>query len=192
MLTKVRLYGVMGKKFGKEWALDVSSPAEALRMIEANQPGLHRWMIENRETYANYRITCINADGVEEDLSDDTYGLERRQLSEIRFAPITAGASGAVKIFVGAVLVIASFIPGPWTPYASYMLKIGATLILSGVIEVLSPRPKKTEPDGPGSYYFDGPANTQRQGAPVPLIYGRVLVGAQPISAAISIDEVAV
>jgi predicted phage tail protein len=187
MLTKVRLYGVMGKKFGKEWMLNVSSPSEALRMIEANKPGLTRWMIENKETYDKYRVTCINADGIEEDLNDDSYSLERGQLKEIRFAPLTAGASGVVKIFVGVILVVAGlYFNQPW------MVKIGAALILGGVIEALSPRPN-TKKDGetPGSYYFDGAANTQRQGSPVPLIYGRVLAGSQTISASISIDEVA-
>jgi predicted phage tail protein len=190
MLTKVRLDGVMGKKFGKEWELEVSSPAEALRLIEANQPGLRSWIINNMKTYDAYEVICTYEDGREEALCDDTYGAQRGNLSMIRFSPTISGASSTVKIIVGVVLIaVGYFVPGPWSPY---LYSIGASLILGGVIEALSPRPKA--PDGSGadngnSYYFDGPANTELQGAPVPLIYGRLLVGSHPISASVTVDE---
>ena len=68
---------------------------------------------------------------------------------------------------------------------------IGAALILGGVVELLSPRPKKDDKADTNSFYFDGPTNTEQQGSPVPLIYGRMLVGSHPISASISVDEIA-
>jgi predicted phage tail protein len=74
------------------------------------------------------------------------------------------------------------------------MFQAGVSLALSGVIEILSPRPKL--PDGSNedsakSFYFDGAVNTEMQGRPIPLIYGRVLTGSHPISASISVDEIA-
>jgi predicted phage tail protein len=189
MLTKVRLDGVMGKKFGKHWELDVSSPAEALRMIEANRPGLRQWVLSNREKYSTYRVVCTLDDGREEELEDATYVANRTNLKSIRFTPVVEGASGAAKIVVGAIMIaVAYFAPGPWSPY---LYQIGAALILGGVVELLSPRPKKDDKSETNSYYFDGPANTERQGNPVPLIYGRMLVGSHPISASISVDEIA-
>jgi predicted phage tail protein len=191
MLTKVRLDGVMGKKFGKSWDLAVSSPAEALRMIEANKPGLRAWIISNQQTYDAYKIVCVYADGREELLDENTFPLQRGGLKMIRFTPVVAGASAVTRIIVGAVMIAASFlVPGAWSPY---LFKIGTALVLGGVIEALSPRPKTRNDYGEqiNSYYFNGPANTDQQGAAVPLIYGRVLVGSHPISASISIDEVA-
>lgn len=187
MLTKVRLDGVMGKKFGKDWELDVTSPSEALRMIEANRPGLRSWIIQNREKYNAYRIVCTFDDGREEELEDSTYVATRTNLVSIRFTPTVAGASGIVKVFVGVVMVVVGTVwEQPW------LIKMGAAMILGGVVQMLTFQPKK-EPDkeGPGSNYFDGPANTERQGNPVPLIYGRVMTGSHPISASISIDEIA-
>jgi predicted phage tail protein len=192
MLTKVRLDGVMGKKFGKEWELDVSSPAEALRMIEANSPGLKSWVVQNRDKYSAYRVICVYDDGREEALDDDTYVATRTNLKLIRFSPTVAGSSGVVKVIVGALLIIGSFyVPGPWS---KFMFQAGVSLALSGVIEILSPRPKL--PDGSNedsakSFYFDGAVNTEMQGRPIPLIYGRVLTGSHPISASISVDEIA-
>lgn len=180
----------MGKKFGKEWELEVSSPAEALRVIEANQPGLRAWVVNNIQTYDAYEVTCTYEDGRVEPLSDETYSLERGKLASIRFTPVVSGAGSTAKIIVGAVLIaVGYFVPGPWSPY---LYQMGAMLILGGVIEALSPRPKTGDnnADSSNSYYFDGPANTEVQGAPVPLIYGRILVGSHPISAAISVDEV--
>lgn len=42
MLTKIVLGGAMGRIWGKEWFLDVNSPAEAIQMINANKPGFLR------------------------------------------------------------------------------------------------------------------------------------------------------
>ena len=191
MLTKVRLKGVMGKKFGEEWELAVSSPAEALRLIEANEPGVEAWIANNAETYAHYRVTVVYADDREEDLSDNDYPMLRNGLKEIIFEPIVQGASGIVRAIVGVVAMVAGFVFGN-----PYLFKFGAAMFMSGVVELLSPRPKTRNQDDSGSsesYYFNGPVNTQRQGNPVPLIYGkRVLVGSQPISASISIDEIPV
>lgn len=191
MLTKVRLDGAMGKKFGEEWNLQVATPAEALRLIEANKPGLRAWLIANAQTYNGYEVICTYVDGREEHLHDETFLLERDQLSEIRFVPVVIGASGVVKAVVGVIMVVAGvYFDQPW------LVKLGATMILGGVIEALSPRPKTgTNGNDEGrsnSYYFDGPANTEIQGSPVPLIYGRLLVGSHPISASITVDEVAV
>lgn len=176
----------MGKKFGKSWNLAVSSPGEALRMIEANKPGLRSWIIQNKEKYDAYRVVCTYEDGREEFLDDESYLLERGGLKSIRFTPTVSGASGVVRAIVGVVLiVVGSFTSNP------FLIKIGASLVLSGIIEALSPRPKNKDGDGNtvNSYYFDGPVNTDTQGAAVPLIYGRVLAGSRPVSASISVDE---
>lgn len=205
MLTKVRLDGVMGKKFGKEWELDVSSPAEALRLIDANSPGLKRWVIQNSDKYNAYKVVCVYDTGVEEALSDETFPVQRTNIVSIRFTPTVAGAGGGIgKILVGALIMFAAPYAAGWlfanttmvglaVGVATYGTAVGAALALSGVIEILSPRPKAATASGDESksYYFDGAVNTERQGSPVPLIYGRVLVGSHPISASISVDEIA-
>lgn len=192
MLTTVRLDGVMGRKFGKSWELAVSSPAEALRLIEANRPGLRAWVVANKAKYDAYRIVCVFDSGREEVLDDDTFPIHHGQLKSIRFTPVVSGASGGIgKIVVGALLIAASFVaPALISPF---LFNLGAAMILGGVIEALSPRPKVQDGNGTdiSSYYFDGPVNTDRQGAPVPLIYGRVMAGSHPISASINVDEVA-
>lgn len=191
MLTKVILSGPLGKKFGRNWELDVSGPAEALRMINANVVGFRKWIADNAKKYQEYRVTVEYEDGRKADLDNNDFAAHCK-VKTIRFAPLVRGASGIAKVIVGVIMIAVSiFIPGPWSPY---LFKIGAALALTGVIELLSPRPKTKNPDGTelNSYYFDGPLNTEEQGRPVPLIYGRVMTGSQAISASISIDELSI
>lgn len=187
MLTKIILDGPLGKLFGKEWNLAVSSPNEALRLIDANKPGLRKWLVSNRETFDGYRVTCTYESGVEEDLDDNSYLMLRKNLVSIRFTPIPVGASSTLKMIVGVVLIVVGVVySNPW------LVKAGAVLLLGGVIEALSARPKTKSNNGDdiSSYYFDGPTNTERQGSPVPLIYGRVMAGSHAISASINTDDV--
>lgn len=187
-LTKVILDGQLGKLFGKEWNLAASTPNQALSLIEANQPGIMGWIRSNREKYANYRVTITDHKGKKVDLSKDDYALRREQPRTIRFTPIVTGSSGAAKVVVGAILLVVSyFVP----PLGVYLAPMGISLMIGGLVEILSPQPKSesnTTDDGT-SYYFNGPVNTTAQGVPVPLVYGRCLVGSQSVSADITIDQ---
>lgn len=198
MLTKVILDGPMGKRFGKVWELEIGSPSEALRLIEANKPGLMAWCHEVEEKYVAYKVQCEYEDGRTELLDNDTYAVDR-QLKSVRFTPVVAGAGGMGKMLVGAAFIFASFIPG-LQAFSPFLLKMGASMMLGGVIEALSPQPKKPSSGSSsssssgggatGSYYFNGPVNTTEQGIPVQLVYGRVLVGSHAVSAFMSVDEV--
>ena len=190
MLTTVILDGPMGKRFGKKWELFVNSPAEALRIIEVNKPGLRSWIMDNAaKNYTAYKVKCTYEDGRSEFLNDDTY-VASRKLKSIRFTPVVDGAGAAARIVVGALMIVASYFIPPASPY---LFNAGVSMIIGGVIQALSPQPKigdKTvNPQDMSSNYFDGPVNTTAQGAPVPLIYGRVLTGSRTISAQVSIDE---
>lgn len=185
-LTKVILDGPMGTRFGKEWDLAVSTPAQALQLIEANKPGLTAWMRGNASKYANYRVTIIDKAGKKVGLDEDTFTLERSQPAIIRFTPVTAGRSAGLRVVVGVALMISAIWLGAPAFYA------GASMALGGLIEILSPRPKSDQAasdNSINSYYFNGPTNTATQGNPVPLIYGRCLVGSQAVSSVITIDQ---
>jgi len=74
---------------------------------------------------------------------------------------------------------------------------VGASLVLGGVSQLLTPVPTMssgstadTSKDPRKSYSFSGIQNTSRQGLPVPICYGEVLIGSVVISAGIDIDQV--
>lgn len=186
-LTKVILDGPMGRRFGKEWMLAVSTPSEALQMIEANSPGFVAWMRSKRHHHANYRVTVTDRSGKKMTLDNSTFGLKRSPPAVIRFTPLTQGSSGVVRMVVGAALMIYGAVTA--NPAAFWA---GASMFVGGLIEVLSPTPKldagRASDDGT-SYYFNGAVQTTAQGVPVPLIIGRCMVGSQPVTADITIEQ---
>lgn len=189
-LTQVTLYGPLAKEFGRDWNLEVSSPREAIRLIEANKPGFLNWIRGNLEKYDRYKVIVDYEDGRKEHLDEDTFPLQR-QMKRIRIVPIVTGAGGIGKMILGAFLIAAGIFLLP-TGFGGPMIGVGITMFAGGIIELISPRPKKKDAsvreDGT-SYFFDGPVNTTQQGVPVPLIYGTVLVGSHAISAKVSIDQ---
>lgn len=185
MLTKVYLEGAMGKAFGREWELQITSPADALRIIEANKPGLFAWIKQHLGKFDRYRVVCEYADGRIEEMDNDTVFMEGRPVV-VRFVPLVRGAGAVFRFVLGAVLVVGGLFFGQ-----GWAVKIGAALMIGSAIEMLSPRPKRDEVERKDktSHYFDGATNTTMQGVPVPLIYGRVLTGSHHISAALSVDQ---
>lgn len=187
MLTQITLYGPLAKEFGRDWELLVSSPAEAMRLIEANKPGFRNWIRGNLDKYDRYKVIVDYDDGRTEHLDENSFMLERK-VKRIRFVPIVVGAGGGIgKIIGGLFLMVVGVIAmNPAIAAAGLMMLVG------GIVEMISARPKKKDQgvrEDKTSYFFDGPVNTTQQGVPVPLIYGRVLVGSHPISAKITVDQ---
>jgi predicted phage tail protein len=99
----------------------------------------------------------------------------------IVFAPAAAGFLGAGMAAGGSAFTLGAA--------ASVAIgSLGASLLLGGVAQLLTPVPKV--PQGAGSdndprktFNFSGIQQTSRQGVPVPCVYGKTLVGSVVISA---------
>jgi predicted phage tail protein len=190
MLRKIKLYGRLAKFIGKRvLEADVSSAAEAVRFLLANWPELERHMADQ-----HYRVSLGAYDLVEDELHDPA-GKQ-----PIKIVPVVAGAGAVGRIIAGAALIVASiFIPGTalifGTALKGLVLGIGTSLALGGVAQLLTPTPTLSlgtdSPNDPRkSYSFSGIQNTSRQGTPVPIVYGEMLVGSVVISAGIDVDQV--
>jgi predicted phage tail protein len=190
MLTKVYLEGPLGKQFGREWELAANTPNEALRLINANVGNLFLWIKKNLPIYARYRVVIKKRGARHEALDTNSYPLAH-DIESIRFIPVIAGAGGLVKMVIGIALITYGVVTGN---YAA--MRMGFSMVISGIIEALMTPNTGRKKDNSGattnSHFFDGPVNTEGQGRAVPLIYGRVLVGSQVISAKLSIDEIPV
>lgn len=208
-MANVVLHGALKREFGGPFRLDVATPAEAFRALEANFPGRFFAMIRD----GVYKIVRgdrkrglqLGADELTLRLGDDT---------QLHVTPIPKGSGrkGGVKAVIGvailAVAVVASGgtaagmagVVAEGTGMAGLGLGVtygnialfGLTMALSGISMMLSPQPKATElEDQKQSYLFNGPVNLTEQGGAVPLIYGRVRVGSTTISAGIDTEQVA-
>lgn len=184
MLTRVYLEGALGEEFGKEWDLQISTPKEALDIIDANGIPIMNWLRNQAKTYPNYQIVVEYESGRTEEVSEETLHMNR-EMKTVTFVPVIEGAGAMVRIVVGVVLL---FVPG--------MQQVGISLIIGGIIETFMSKPSNARVASDNSSdkskksdYFDGPVNTTYQGVPVPLIYGRCLVGSHVISASLEVFD---
>jgi predicted phage tail protein len=196
MLRKIKLYGKLAKFIGhRVLEADVATAAEAVRFLLANWPELEAHMSDQ-----HYRVSI------------GTYDIDLEELhhpagaAPISFVPVVAGAGATGRIILGALLIIGAFFTGGATigllglaaPVAvsSVLLFAGATLLLGGVAQLLTPTPKvkqgaDNQDDPRKSYSFSGIQNTSRAGTPVPIVYGETIVGSVVISAGIDTVQVA-
>jgi predicted phage tail protein len=182
----IKLYGDLAKAAGqRSFLAAVDSVAEAVSFLLANFPHLEKHIINH-----NYRVKVGKRIATEDDL---TFTLNNADT--ISIIPVIAGAGAVWRIIAGTLLIAASFlIPGValfGLALAPIAFGIGASLVLGGVAQLLSPVPQTNiaeDKDPKKTYSFSGIQNTSRQGLPVPVIYGETIVGSITISAGISTD----
>ena len=183
-LRTVRLYGPLGVKFGRCHQLVVSSPREAMIALAATVPGFEQYIIDCTEGGIDFAV-FIGKRNLNDEQIDDQCGGQ-----EIRIAPIIRGSkqAGLFQVIVGVVLLVAGFVTGG-TTWGPAMVMLGAGLAVSGAITMATTQAKTKESgdkgDSVASSNFNGAVNTVAQGNPVPLAYGRNIVGSAVISAAI-------
>jgi predicted phage tail protein len=199
MLRKIRVYGKLAKVLGQRvFEADVASAAEGVRFLLANFPGLEPVMAQG-----HYRV------------STGKYHLDQDELhhpaggQDIKITPVIMGAGGSAgKIIAGIALVALSFVNfGTGSIFAGIGLKaagsqallgIGATLVLQGVAQLLTPAPQlnfagtDSQDDPRRSYSFTGLQQSSRQGLPVPIVYGEMIVGSVVASGGIDTVQVKV
>lgn len=176
-LRTIRLYGKLGAQFGRVHRLAVESTAEAVRALCVMLPGFERELMTSRDRGITY--ACF--------LGKTNISKEQLTLSggaeDIRIAPVLIGAkAGFIQTIIGAVLIVAGiYLNMP------VLFNIGVSMAVGGVIQMISPQQTKisTSANNEASYNFNGPVNTTAQGNPVPLLYGRMIVGSAVISAGI-------
>ena len=201
MLRKIKLYGELAKFVGhKEFEVKADTLAHAVSFLINNFEGIEKYMSPK-----HYQVKVGNYAVVESELSHPI-GKE-----DIHFVPVITGAGrGFGKILLGAALIgLAFFVPqglalskGISTGFgfanagilAKSMVYVGASLVLSGVSELLFPLPKpqsfESEEDPRLSFSFGGTQQTGRAGTPVPLVYGEIFTGSVVISGGIDTEQV--
>ena len=203
-MRTIILLGELGKRYGRKHLLDVKTPAEAVRALCANFKCFADFVSSSHERNVAYRVLNVR-DEVGADELNNPAG--RR----ITIAPVIVGENFLKKIWnssVGKVLAgfaliaLATFNPLAFFGGAPLLtglagkvaFGIGVNLAIGGVAQLLAPPPKQdgnrdqsTQP----SYVFNGPVNTTAQGQPVPVGYGRMIVGSAVISAGISVEDIA-
>ena len=215
----VKVYGALRKRLGQcRFQFEADTPAQAIKALIANFPGLDKWLIDSEQDGIGYRVTIGKEKIGEDEAAALLLPWSERDVFSI--TPVIAGAGqGVGQIFAGIGLIALSFISfgagsalagvgaagglfggaaaaGATLPFLSTALfGIGASLVLGGVAQMLSPAPtfsgfeRGKEAARLESFNFSGITNTVQQGMPVPICYGRCYIGSAVISSGLDVDQ---
>lgn len=194
-MKTIKLLGELGKNFGKEFKLDVKTPIEAFRALCVNFPSLEKHLIESEKRGVGYRIIVGTQDQKLEELTNPS----GKQTIKIVPVLMGAGGNGSLQIILGvAIIALMWWNPMGWAAGGSMIAAgyaMGASLVIGGTVQMLTPMQNQSSqdlnnsPDNKPSYTFNGAVNTSAQGYPVPVGYGRMIVGSAVISAGIVAEE---
>ena len=235
----VLLAGELGEKYGqKHEYYDLRTPADAIKLLCINYPKLKQELIVAHQNGVGYKVIQGGAAMAYDELhlpfgskpllvvpviTGSGGGATTQILLGVGLVAASfllpgaglfgfAGLGGTVA--AGTTLAAgSSFVVGSafGTALGTALSAVGASLILSGTANLISPQPQLpkasrirgdgTNVRGPGpdgitrgasgnqSYAFTGPANTAGTGATLPIAYGRVTIGSHLIAAALDVTD---
>lgn len=190
-LVTIRLHGDLGNKIGKKYRLAVKSTGEAIHAINClTNNRLYKYLYEKDKDGVAYEIIINNKKF--ECNSDNSENLPSQiiseltipnpHLQEIDVVPVIQGAEDVGLLILGALLITLGAIFFE-TPFGVPLIVIGVGLLVGGVMLMLAKPPDFDDfRQGKRNYLFDGPENIAGEGGPVPILYGRLIVGSQVIA----------
>mgnify|MGYP003109023938 CR=1 FL=1 len=167
----VKVYGALSKRLGQcQFEFDVATPAQAIKALCVNFPGLDKWLIDSEQDGVGYRV-AIGNQLVTDDLSPLVLPWSEKEVFSI--TPVVAGAGrGAGTIALGlGFITLAILAPGagfalsaggftttgvaasgaagviaPGFALASGLAaaagNLGIALVLTGIAQSISPQPE--------------------------------------------------
>jgi predicted phage tail protein len=109
----VKVYGALRKYLGQcRFQFEADTPAQAIKALCVNFPGLDKWLLDSEQDGVAYRVTIGKEKITEDDLSPLVMPWSEREVFSI--TPVIAGAGGiGAKIGIGIGLIAISFLlPG--------------------------------------------------------------------------------
>lgn len=213
----VKVYGALRKKLGQcRFQFDVDTPAQALKALCVNFPGLEKWLMDSEADGIGFRVT-VGRDKITQE-SPEGLIMPWSEREVFSITPVIVGAGqGFGQVLAGIGLIALSFLlpgaglfgatslfgaaaatagtAGVLTTIGTAISGIGASLILGGVAQMISPQPTMgnltsgREAARLESFTFSGIVNTSKQGLPVPVAYGRLFVGSAVISSGLDVNQ---
>ena len=100
----VKVYGALRKKLGQcRFEFEAATPAQAIKALCINFPGLDKWLIDSEKDGVGYRVT-IGKEHIADDLSPLVMPWSEKEVFSI--TPVIAGAGrGLGTILAGVALI---------------------------------------------------------------------------------------
>jgi predicted phage tail protein len=187
----VKVYGALRKYLGGQCRFEFdgcSSPAQAIKALCVNFPGLEKWFLESESNGMAFRVTRSFEKITNE--SQEVLLLPWSDREVFSIAPVIVGAKKffkkALKIITGVALIAAAIIFAPAgaailgfagagggltiagiglsAAVAGAVASIGVALVISGVADLIAPMPKMgnfAQATGGGGSFTSGPEATR-------------------------------
>ena len=194
MNRKLIFQGSAGEALGTEWSVNAPTVADAFRIVHANNPKNYRDYFE-QDLEAEFTVKLAG-----ESLDAAELLLHNLEGEDIVVTPIPKGSKNAVeKILIAIVLIVISIYLGPEflgegelamklaAGFKDFLMMMGTNLALQGIAELMAPDPSNDK-DEEGAM-FSGPAQTVKHGQPVPICYGKMMVGGSPITFGFGVNK---
>ena len=211
----VKVYGALRKRLGQcRFEFDVATPAQAIKALCVNFPGLEKWLIDSERDGVGYRVAVSKEKITEENVAPLLMPFSDKEVFSI--TPVVAGAGRGSGMILGGLGLIALAVVTGGTSIAfgatgfglasgvtataalGFSIaagNIGVALVLGGIAQALSPQPEPSSIENGReaaqlqSFTISNVVNTSRQGLPVPIAYGRVFVGSAVLSSGLDVDQ---
>ena len=171
MLKTIKLYGVLGKKFGKEFHLAVESTREAVKALSVQVPGFEQFMLTAHEQGLAFAVFQDDENISEEQIDFETGAKVIKIVPKV----IGAGGNGILQTILGAVMIVVGVITQQY-----WAVGMGVGMMVGGIAQMMMPKMDEGDQNQDGNKAnkgFGGAVTTIAQGNPVPILYGQREVG---------------
>ena len=170
----IKLHGILGKRFGQFFKLDVQTAREATHAIACQNKEFKRFMLESDKLGLKFAVFLGRKNISENDIDNVT------DTDVIHIVPRIVGSGGDsfnwLQVIGGYLLVGVGVALG----FNPAIMSAGFGLMVGGVAGLLMPTPQmdNQDPDGnKANKGFGSAVTTVSQGNPVPILYGEREIG---------------
>ena len=183
-MTDIILHGILAKEFGERFKMKIHKAKNVIKAIDVNRRNFHQRIIALSREGLNYTLIV---DGKK--ISEIQELNINKEPQEIHLVPMIIGSGGVMA--VGAAIALATtgvVVTGATAFVIGFVaITVVVTAISIGLSMLLAPKPDAGPPISSAtkamseSFAFSNKVNVANQGSPVPVGYGRLIVGGQVI-----------
>jgi len=193
-MTSIHIKGILGKKFGSLFKINVSNGMSALNAIDANRSGFINELFKLNKKNINYCMICDS-----EQIDDSNKLMQRKNIKNIYIIPMIIGSGVAIAVGLGLATTAGLTVAGQIVAFLantiiSTAVSLGVSFLMNAINKQASPPQQGAISVGGAtamveakgrSYIFSNNVNATQQGSPIPIGYGKMKVSSQILSASV-------
>ena len=199
-MIKLTIYGRLRKFIGESsFEIKARTPKEAFSFLINNFKGVADHIKEQEY--------CIMAGDLK--ITEELLNMETE--SDIKIIPVVHGEIFGIVLGIGAIFggsaiaastagILGATILGTTVGAiaGAALTSIGINMVIGGITDMITPDPKpmdssstsrQEDPNDP-SFSFTGLLNNSKQGVPINIVYGEVLIGSTVVSSSVDTFQV--